>query len=61
MKLNTRSWSALEAGIDSSCNDRIQYSADAISYNTLWLALTLMFVLHIGELEFTSCLNTKLK
>ena len=35
MRLNTRSLSALEAGIDSSCNDKIQYSgkhADAISF-----------------------------
>ena len=35
MRLNTRSLSALEAGIDSSCNDKIQYSgkhADATSY-----------------------------
>ena len=53
MRLNTRSLSALEANIDSSCNDKIQYSgkhADAISYYihcTLWLALTLMFVLHV--------------
>ena len=75
MRLNTRSLSALEAGIDSSCNDKYSIVASMqmpLVLYTLWLALTLMFVLHIyikliiaiGELatlEFTSCLNTILK
>ena len=53
VRLNTRSLSALEAGIDSSCNNKIQYSgkhADAISYIYVlcgYIALTLMFVLHV--------------
>ena len=59
MRLNTRSLSALEAGIDSSCNDLV------IIYFVVSLDIDVCTIyMSIGELatlEFTSCLNTKLK
>ena len=51
MRLNTRSLSALEAGIDSSCNDKIQYSGKHAD-----TALVIHFVVSLDIDVCTICL-----